>query len=302
MKINNIKVGEQHYLYYETHGNDNGTTILFVHGGPGLASKSSDLNIFNLNKHNVILYDQRGCGKSTPKGDLNSNTTEHLINDINKIISYLNIERIYLFGGSWGSCLSLLYAIKHPENVAGLILRGLFTATKQEREHFEKGGTKIYNREAWNRYLSFVPNEHHQNPTEYYFKQILLGDLNTQEKYSYELIHYGYSVSRKKCKTTNIHDDLKNVDYLTRAKILSHYSLNNFFIPDNFIETNMYKISHIPIKLVHGIHDNLTLFSHAKRFSHKFDNVELYEITAGHSPIEKQMEKELKRIVNKFVN
>jgi len=301
MNENTISVDNIHKLNYELHGNPKGNTILFVHGGPGLGVKKTDLNFFDLSKQNVILFDQRGCGKSIPKGELNSNTTEHLINDMDKILKKLNKKEVFLFGGSWGSTLSLLYAMKYPKKVKGLIIRGLFTATKREREHFELGGTKIKFREEWNRFISFVPSKYLENPSQYYFNQVLTGDMKTKSMYSFELIRYGNSVAGKKKQPDIIDAELKKNDYLSQAKILSHYSINNFFLPDNFIEDNMIKIKQIPIKLLHGIHDQITLFSTAQNFSKMYENIELISVDAGHSSSDELMKKALVKTVKEFV-
>jgi len=299
---NTISVDDVHTLNYEVHGNPKGKTILFVHGGPGLGVKKTDLNFFDLSKQNVILFDQRGCGKSIPKGGLNSNTTEHLVNDMDKILKHLNKNEVFLFGGSWGSTLSLLYAMKYPNKVKGLILRGVFTATKREREHFELGGTKINFREEWNRFISFVPDKYLDNPSQYYFNQVLTGDLETKTKYSFELIRYGYSVAGKNKQADTIDAEIKKLDYLSQAKILSHYSINDFFLPDNYIEDSMIKIRQIPIKLLHGIHDQITLFSPAQNFLNMYENIELISVDTGHSPNDELMKKELVKTVKEFVN
>lgn len=296
-----IQVDEIHNISYGVYGNPKGQTILFLHGGPGLGVKLSDLEFFDLEKHNVILIDQRGSGKSTPKGEIKSNTTAKLIEDIEKIVKETKRKEIFLFGGSWGSTLSLLFAIKNPHKVKGMILRGLFTATKEERKHFENGGTEIKFPDEWSRFKSYVPYKFTNNPSTYYFKKILAGNKEEQEKLSYELYLYGYSVSGKKKKNQNVDNVIKQDEHLSKAKILSHYSLNNFFIPDYYIEQNMKNISHIPIRIIQGIHDEITLLSWAKYFSSKFSNVRLIEVDAGHSANEIEMKSKLIESVNEMI-
>ena len=299
---NRLQVDELHNLNYGVYGNPSGQTILFVHGGPGLGVKLSDLAFFDLKKHNVILFDQRGCGKSTPKGELRLNTTAKLIEDIEKIIQKTNKKEIFLFGGSWGSTLSLLFAIKNPQKVKGMILRGLFTSTNEERKHFENGGTKTNFPQAWSRFKSFVPNKFENEPSEFYFNQILNGNKEEQEKFSHELCFYGFSVSRKTTESSNEKNEFKKDEYLSKAKILSHYSINDFFLPEGYIEQNMKNILHIPITIVQGIHDEITLASWAKRFSSKFKNINLIEVDAGHSANEKKMKLQLIRSTKEMIN
>ena len=181
-KLQRIQVDETHNLSYGLYGNPKGQTILFLHGGPGLGVKLSDLEFFDLKKHNVILIDQRGSGKSTPKGELKSNTTAKIIEDLEKIVKETKSKNIFLFGGSWGSTLSLLFAIKNPHKVKGMILRGLFTATKEERKHFEDGGTAFKFPDEWSRFKSFVPDKFADSPSTYYFKTILTGSKEEQDQ------------------------------------------------------------------------------------------------------------------------
>jgi len=134
-----LKVSDVHTLYYEESGNKDGTPVIFVHGGPGGGTSPINRRFFNPEKYRIILLDQRGCGKSTPHASLEDNTTWHLVEDIETLRKELQIEKWIVFGGSWGSTLSLSYAVKHPEVVQGLILRGIFMLRKCELEWFYEG-------------------------------------------------------------------------------------------------------------------------------------------------------------------
>jgi proline iminopeptidase len=126
-----LDVGDVHSLYFEEYGNPKGIKILFLHGGPGLGFSDQDKAIFDSNKFQVIFIDQRGCGKSLPKGELVCNTTLYLVEDIDKVLDHLEIDSIVVFGGSWGATLAVLYAASSPNKVSKLILRGVFPATKE---------------------------------------------------------------------------------------------------------------------------------------------------------------------------
>ena len=125
-KKGHLKVSDGHRLYYEVCGNPQGIPVLFIHGGPGGGFSDSDKTFFNPNVYKVVFFDQRGAGRSQPRSSLKANTTDHLVADINCLLNYLKIEKVFLFGGSWGSTLSLIYSIRYPGKVTGMLLRGIF--------------------------------------------------------------------------------------------------------------------------------------------------------------------------------
>lgn len=283
MVESHLKVDDVHSIYYETHGNPEGSIILFLHGGPGIGTTREDLMFFDLKKHFVILLDQRGAGKSMPKGELKQNTTQHLIEDINQLLSHLGIDKpIYLFGGSWGSTLALLYALQHPKNVSGMILRGLFTANHEERAYFEKGKMEFKFPDVWKRFESNVPESYRSNPSSYYFENIVHGTPELQKELALELSLYAFSMSKYQ-QHDKIVDTSILGDYHTKSRILSHYSLHDFFIEDNYILHHKNKLQDIPITIVHGTEDYITPVSNATEFAKGMPNVTLQLVEAGHS-------------------
>lgn len=287
-----LKVDEFHNISFQKHGNPNGSTFLFLHGGPGIGTSPRDLSFFDLKQCQVILLDQRGCGRSTPKGCLQNNTTQHIINDIEEILRFCKLSEVYLFGGSWGSSLALLYALANPHKVKGMVLRGLFTCTKEERKYFEQGGSKMQYPQVWERFTSFVPQEIQHNPFQYYFDRILYGTKEQQEKYSYELTRYGYMLSSNS-GNEDIDQLLSSRDHLPANKILAYYSVNDFFIPDNYLYNHIDQLNHIPIHLIHGIHDEITRVEFARLFVDKSHFIQLTEVDAGHSAQENNTKKAL---------
>ncbi len=282
-----VNTQDEHQLYYEHHGNLDGPTILFLHGGPGLGTTQNDLGYFDLTIVNVILWDQRGAGKSQPAGSLENNTSQSLVADIDLLLEQLRIDKVILFGGSWGSTLALLFAIAHPDRVLGLVLRGLFTASKQERHFFEEGETALFYPKAAARYLKHVPTNHAGSMSSYYFEQILEGLPEAQEKLSYELMYYGISVSRKAPYTpSEIESRLAGANQRHYARILAHFSVNDFFVPDEYIINQLFSLSHIPIHLVQGRYDMITTPQLAIRLAEKHENIELRLVDGGHSPHE----------------
>lgn len=282
-----ISTSDGHQLYYEHHGNLVGPSILFLHGGPGLGSSSNDLSYFDLNTVNVILLDQRGAGRSQPAGSLENNTSQNLDADIDLLLEQLKIDKIILFGGSWGSTLALLFAIAHPDRVLGLVLRGLFTASKRERQFFEEGETALFYPKATARYLQQVPATHTGSVSSYYFEQILDGEPERQNKLAYELMYYGISVSRKVPYTpAEIEARLDGASQRHYARILAHFSVNDFFLPDEYIIHQLHSILHIPIHLVQGRYDMITTPQLAIQLAEKHDNIKLKLVDGGHSPHE----------------
>ena len=144
-----LKVDDAHELYIEESGSPDGVPVLFVHGGPGAGCEEYHRRFFDPNVYRIILFDQRGCGRSVPHASLESNTTQDLVADMEKIREFLNVDRWVLFGGSWGSTLSLVYAETHPERVAGMILRGIFLCRPKEIQWFYQDGTSRMFPDFW---------------------------------------------------------------------------------------------------------------------------------------------------------
>ncbi|OKL60560.1 hypothetical protein UA08_04410 [Talaromyces atroroseus] len=170
-----LAVGPIHKLHYEQYGKEDGKPVIFLHGGPGGSTSSSNAKYFNPDLYRVVLFDQRGAGRSLPSCELRENTTHHLLNDIESLRSHLKIAKWHLvFGGSWGSTLALLYAQQYPERVGSLVLRGIFTVRKSECEwaRGKDGAARMYP-EAYQRFVDFLPESERQNPAESYSKYIL---------------------------------------------------------------------------------------------------------------------------------
>jgi proline iminopeptidase len=136
-----LQVSEIHRVFYQLGGNPNGKPVIVLHGGPGAGCTPAYFRYFNPEKYHIILHDQRGCGLSTPYGELKENTTQNLVEDIEKLRTHLKLGKVVLFGGSWGSTLALAYGETYPQNVSAMILRGIFLSTKEEIDHFYHGGT-----------------------------------------------------------------------------------------------------------------------------------------------------------------
>ena len=280
----NLKIDATHTLYYEQCGNPDGIPVLFVHGGPGAGCSKHDRCFFDPAKYHIILFDQRGCGRSTPHAELTDNTTQHLIADIETLRKHLNLDRWLLFGGSWGSTLSLLYAQAYPEQVLGLILRGVFLCRQQDLQWFYQDGASRIFPDYWEDFLAPIPESERGNMVKAYYER-LTG--------SNELAKMGaakaWSIWEGHCATLRPNHELVD-DFsephkaLAIARIEAHYFINDGFIEEDQILKNVDKLQDIPGIIVHGRYDTICPLANAFRLHRSWHQSELHIIRdAGHS-------------------
>lgn len=290
----NIKVSEVHTIFYETYGTPNGRPYLFIHGGPGLGFSENDKRFFDSDKHFVIFYDQRGCGRSTPIGELSENTTEDLIEDITKLLNHLGISKVNVFAGSWGATLAVLYTANNQCRVKSLLLRGFFSATTSTMNLYLRGGIKSTHLESWSRVSSLVPEKFQDSVPEYFYQKII--DDEYSYKYAYEWSRYGLSLSRAEINESTVEKIMKSyVDNSMKIKIELHFALNNFFITDGYIYEQASMIKGIPTTIVHGKHDHICPLSDAEMLNSRIVGSNLVTTESGHSAGE--MEEELKNLL-----
>ena len=288
-----LNVGDGHKIYYEDWGNKNATPIMYFHGGPGAHFSISHKSMFNPQKHRVIFYNQRGSGNSTPVGNLDNNTTHDLISDVDKLRDYLQIDKMYLCGGSWGSTMALLYAIAQPGRVISMLMWSIFLA-EPTKNHVSY--TYMHNifPEAWERFISFVPKEKRNNwysIAEFYNQQI---NLNNQEslKYAIEWSLWGNTlINNTQAQSLLELDTIQNTqDNLTHSKIELHYMLNNYFIEENFILNYINVLKNIPAYVVHGRFDMCTPANGAYKLRQAYgDNMTLQFVNSGHKRSDPEM-------------
>lgn len=236
-----------HQVYFADFGNPRGKPILIFDGGPGGASKPKNAGLFNLQKFRVIMFDQRGCGKSHPLGQWNKNTTQDLIEDANRLLNYLNInDKIIIKGPSWGSTLALLFAEKYPEKVDKLILSQVFLANKESKD-WEQGGSAIFYPDIWEKVSGAVSRG--MVFGEYYAKLINSGELKKQTK---AVSLYGAYERILGCLNPVLEDKVINDKLVASNRIFINYSANNYYLRDNEILKNIKKITHIPTLIVHN--------------------------------------------------
>ncbi len=290
-----IDVGDGHEIYVEQSGNRRGYPIVFVHGGPGGGTASIQRQFFNPERFHIILFDQRGCGKSRPNASLTANTTWDLIADMERIRIDLGVKRWVLFGGSWGSTLSLLYAQSHPERVKAMILRGIFLMRQQELDWFYGHGTKMIFPEAWEKFVSVIPTNERSDIIGAYYRRLTSSNKAVQiEAAKHWSAWEGNSVTLVPSPTH--HTQAEAMPFaLAFARIEAHYFVNGGFLKsDNQILENCDKVAHIPTQIIQGRYDAICPPGSAWELSKTLDKAQLTLVpVAGHSAFEADIIHEL---------
>lgn len=293
-----LEVSNLHKIYYEVCGNINGDCYLFVHGGPGAGFSENDKRFFDFKNHKVIFFDQRGSSKSLPFGCIEENNTQNLVDDINTLLNHLNIAEVNIFGGSWGTTLSLVYAILNPERVNSLLLRAIFLGDKKSIDHFVNGGIKDKYPKEWNRFKNNVPLHSSQKIAEYYLSQMLNGTDEDKEFYCYEWAFYEISIFKRNLSDEEIDAIIKQIPYHSLSILEAHYLSNNCFIEENFIIKNTDKLGNIPVTIIHGENDLICPMEYAQELHDKLNNSVLYIEDAGHSDTEPAIENRIISFLN----
>jgi len=295
--VDYLKVSDIHTIYYEESGNKDGIPVLVLHGGPGAGSSSIYRRFFDPEYYRIILFDQRGSGKSKPFAEIKENTTWDLVNDIEKLRKELEIKNLILFGGSWGSTLALSYAITFPTSVNALILRGVYLCRKVEMDWYYQGGASFFYPDRWEKFISIIPENERNNMIQAYHNRIC------NEPYD-KAILYAKNWSQWEAATINLipSEELINefgeVKFaIAFAKIETHYFINKvFFNSDNFILDNVDKIENIKTKIVHGRYDIPCPLQNAWELNKRLKNSELIIVdNAGHSTYERGIQEALIR-------
>ena len=297
-----LKKGK-HKIYYEQCGNPKGKPAIFLHGGPGGGCGSLSRRFFNPKKYRIILFDQRGCGRSKPHTCLEDNTIWHLIEDIESIREILDIKKWLVFGGSWGSTLALAYAQRHPKNVSQLVLRGIFMLRQKELQWFYQYGASEMYPEAWQGFLKEIPENERDNLIEAY-RKIFYGD-DEEKKLS---AAKAWSKWEASCSFINynpdaVKDSLNAEFALAFALIENHYFINKGFLDnENQLLENIDIIRNIPAVIIQGRYDVVCPPTTAYELHSKWPESELVIAPfSGHSAFEKEITHELIKATNKFI-
>lgn len=281
----------EHVLYVQEWGNSKGSPVLFLHGGPGAGCWDKHKNNFDPKKNHVIFLDQRGSGRSKPKGSIKANTTQHLVNDIELIRKKLNIKNFSIYGNSWGSTLALCYGIAYPDRVKNMIISGIFLGTDKECGWFERVNYKDFFPEIWEMYIEDVPKQHLDNPGAYHAEQIKKGSKKSAYQYT-EAEGLVLSLDDR-----NKPSDFDAYDRMSYAKILSHYISNRCFLEDEFVLKNAHKLT-MPINIVQGRYDMVCPPINAYRLHKTLPDSKLYWSLAGHKGSDRSSHDILKTLID----
>ncbi len=279
-----LPVGNGHVLYVEQSGDPEGIPVLFIHGGPGAGSSAEDRRFFNPEKYRIILFDQRGAGRSTPHAELTNNTTQDLIDDIERIREHYNIDQWALFGGSWGSTLSLLYAQQHPDRVLGMILRGIFLCRQQDLNWFYQYGASQVFPDYWEDFIEPIEADQRGDMIRAYY-QLLTGDNELAKMNAAK----HWSIWEGRCATlkpnADVVDTFSNIHLaLSLARIEAHYFVNDSFIKENQIIENIKSLYGIPAVIIHGRYDMVCSLDNAVALQRAWPDARLQIVRdAGHS-------------------
>ena len=283
-----LKVSELHTLYYEQSGNPHGKPVVFLHGGPGGGTDPKHRRFFDPEAYRIVLFDQRGCGRSTPLAELRENTTWDLVADIERLREHLGLARWQVFGGSWGSTLALAYAQAHPQRVTEMVLRGIFMLRRWELEWFYQKGADVLYPDAWEAYLAVIPEVERGDLISAYYRRLTSEDAAVRSAAA-----RAWSVWEG--STSHLYQDRASIDSfdedafaLAFSRIEAHYFVHGgFFEQDNQLLRNAERIRHIPGTIVHGRYDVICPLRNAWDLHRAWPEADLRIVqNAGHSAFE----------------
>ncbi len=295
-----LDVGDGHTIYVEQCGNPDGVPVVVLHGGPGGGCSPAMRRYFDPAVYRIILFDQRGCGRSRPHASIEANTTWHLVADIERIRAALDIDRWIVFGGSWGATLSLTYALTHPDRAAYLVLRGVFLMTQDELDWFYGGGAGKFWPDLWEDFSNMVPIVERDDLIAAYHTRLFCGDRDTE-------VRFARAWSAWENALASIHSigavGQTPADYaLAFARLENHYFANAGFLEhDGWILKNLPSIAHIPATIIQGRYDMICPPTSAWQVAKAMPKAELKLVPmSGHALSEPEITAALVHVMNKL--
>jgi proline iminopeptidase len=278
-----LKLDERHAMYWEEAGNPQGTPVLFLHGGPGAGCTADHRRFFDPEFYRIVLFDQRGAGRSKPIGELRDNTTQHLIGDIERLRRFLGIDRWFLFGGSWGSTLALAYGEAHPSVCLGFILRGIFLGRRGEIDWFLYGMQRFFP-EAWRAFSSHVPEVERSDLLAAFHRRLTHPDPLVHAPAARVWSGYEGSCSTLQSNADSIKQLASDQVALGLARIEAHYFVNEIFLSGDALIAGIDRIRHLPCVIVQGRYDMVCPIATADELSRAWPEAD-YQVVpnAGHS-------------------
>lgn len=252
-----LAVDDVHTLYWEQSGNPDGVPIVMLHGGPGAGATPDHRRFFDPHFYRIIIFDQRGAGRSEPLGETKNNTPDLLVADIEALRKHLRIAKWHVFGGSWGSTLALLYAAEHPDACASLILRSIYLLTKGEIDWFFKGTRNVFP-EVWERFNRFIPESERGDLLEAYWKRLNSNDETTRTAAALQWVGYESACATLYPHFENLITDDQRKQAVALARIEAFYFKNHALADRDGIMSKIDRFRHIPAVIVHGRYDMVT--------------------------------------------
>jgi proline iminopeptidase len=288
-----LEVGEGHEIYWEVCGNPAGVPALFVHGGPGAGCTPDDRRWFDPSFYRIVLFDQRGAGRSRRQGELDANTTGHLVGDIEALRNHLQIERWLLFGGSWGATLALAYAQRHPERARALVLRGVFAATEEEQRwlYTAQGAARVHP-EAWQRLTATLPDAQRGAPLAALAAKLHCGERAAEQvaaqswlQWEQDLMDFEASeVSRPPNGPMPLRPVMEGDAALAAARIGVHFARHGFFLHESQLLRDAQRLRDVPGVIVQGARDLVTPMAAAVALHRAWPGSRLVRLeAAGHA-------------------
>lgn len=288
-----LAVDEVHNLYWEQSGNPDGVPIMLLHGGPGAGATPTHRRFFDPDHYRIIIFDQRGSGRSTPLGSLENNTTANLIQDIEVLRKHLHIEKMHLFGGSWGSTLALLYAIEHPKRCISLLLRGVFLCSRAEVEWFLYGIRKIFP-EAWEQFASVIPADQQENLLDAYYAKLTGSDPKAQLEAAIRWSLYEGACSSLLPNYETITTQDQKLQAIALARIEAHFFKHEIIEDAQSILTKIDRIRSIPASIIQGRYDIICPIETANTLHQAWPEADYVVVPdSGHSALDPTMRSRL---------
>lgn len=280
-----LDTGEGHQIYWELCGNPDGKPAIFLHGGPGSGCSTAHRRLFNPERYNILLFDQRGCGRSLPHASIENNTTWHLVADIERLRkAVLNTEKAQIFGGSWGSTLALAYAQTHPEHVSELIVRGIFTIRKAELRWFYQEGASWLFPDAWEGYLAPIPVEERHDLIAAYRKRLTSSNYATQLEAAHAWSQWEDNTITLLPSPEHRQSHAQDDAAVAFARIENHYFVHHGFMDEGQLLRDAHKLADIPGVIVQGRYDVCTPCKSAWDLHRAWPQAEFHLIDdAGHA-------------------
>ena len=274
---------------------------MFLHGGPGAACEEFQRRFFDPQHYRIILFDQRGCGRSMPHAELRDNTTQDLVADIERIRNYLKIEKWLVFGGSWGSTLALAYAQAHANHVMGLILRGIFLCRSRDIQWFYQDGASFIYPDLWQNYIQAIPKQERDNLVSAFYKRLTSDDKNIQLEAALAWSIWEGSTSNLITKSAILNHFSDDRTALSLARIECHYFSNDSFLRNNQLLDDASKLTGIPGVIIHGRYDVVCPIEQAYALHQAWPDAEfMVAPTSGHSATEPEIVDALVGATKKF--